>query len=63
MIISAVIALAHQLRLTVIAEGVETSQQSQFLVEQQCQQMQGFLFSRPQPFDSIELMLEQGLPN
>jgi diguanylate cyclase (GGDEF)-like protein/PAS domain S-box-containing protein len=63
MIISAVIALAHQLRLTVIAEGVETSLQSQFLVDQHCQQMQGFLFSRPQPFESIELMLEQGLPN
>jgi diguanylate cyclase (GGDEF)-like protein/PAS domain S-box-containing protein len=46
-IVSAVIAMAHKLRLIVIAEGVETEPQSVFLREQQCEQMQGFLFSRP----------------
>ena len=62
-IISALIALAHQLDLSVIAEGVETSEQSEFLIEQRCEQMQGFLFSRPQPIDAIATLLQQGLPN
>ncbi|MDX1584194.1 MAG: EAL domain-containing protein, partial [Thermoanaerobaculia bacterium] len=62
-IISALITLAHQLDLSVIAEGVETSEQSDFLIEQHCEQMQGFLFSRPQPVEAISTLLQQGLPN
>ncbi|WP_370627971.1 EAL domain-containing protein [Anoxybacillus sp. ST4] len=54
-IVSAIISLAHNLGLTVTAEGVETEQQAQFLIEKQCEQLQGFYFSRP-------ISLEQ-LPN
>jgi len=64
-IVSAVIAMAHKLRLTVIAEGVETEQQSSFLRAQQCEQMQGFLFSKPRPVEDLhDLMAGQpGKPN
>jgi EAL domain-containing protein (putative c-di-GMP-specific phosphodiesterase class I) len=60
-IVSAVIAMAHKLRLTVIAEGVETEHQSTFLRAQHCEQMQGFLLSKPMPVEDLhELMAEHG---
>jgi EAL domain-containing protein (putative c-di-GMP-specific phosphodiesterase class I) len=46
-IATAIIALAHTLKLRVVAEGVETQQQLEFLSTRQCDRMQGFLFSRP----------------
>lgn len=46
-IISAVIAMAHRLNLRVVAEGVETPEQLGFLRNQQCDEIQGFLFSVP----------------
>jgi diguanylate cyclase (GGDEF)-like protein/PAS domain S-box-containing protein len=46
-IVKVVIALAHNLKLEVIAEGVETVEQLDFLKRLRCNQMQGFLFSRP----------------
>ncbi|HEY0588156.1 MAG TPA: EAL domain-containing protein [Pseudoduganella sp.] len=46
-ICSAIIGLAHHLRLKVIAEGVETEEQQQYLHRQGCDLIQGYLFSRP----------------
>jgi diguanylate cyclase (GGDEF)-like protein/PAS domain S-box-containing protein len=52
-IIAAVIALGHGLNLEVIAEGVETSQQLEFLQSLKCNAMQGFLFSRPLSAEAV----------
>jgi len=48
-IAASIIQLAHALGLRVTAEGVETAQQREFLVEQQCEELQGYLFSAPIP--------------
>ena len=52
-IIAAVIAMAHKLRLQVVAEGIEDRQQLAFLRRQQCDIGQGYLFDRPLPADEL----------
>jgi diguanylate cyclase (GGDEF)-like protein/PAS domain S-box-containing protein len=52
-IASAIIALAHNLRLEVLAEGVETPEQLAFLRERGCDACQGYLFSRPLPAEEL----------
>lgn len=56
-ITTAVILLGHSLNMTVIAEGVETEAELDFLKQHQCDIMQGYLFSRPEPAAIIESML------
>jgi diguanylate cyclase (GGDEF)-like protein/PAS domain S-box-containing protein len=46
-LLSSIIALAHSLGRTVVAEGVETPQQAAFLIANGCDELQGYLFSRP----------------
>ena len=57
-ITQAIIAMAHSLRLGVIAEGVETKEQLQFLRVNGCDQMQGYHFSRPLPGDQFLRLLQ-----
>ncbi|MFL9908125.1 sensor domain-containing protein [Paraburkholderia sp. RL17-337-BIB-A] len=60
-ITSAIIALAHSLELQVIAEGVETSAQLDFLKERACDEMQGFYFARPLSTDAISELFQGGV--
>ena len=56
-IIEAIIGMARALQLNVVAEGVETIDQARFLVAHGCNEMQGYLFSPPQPADAIAQLL------
>lgn len=58
-ICAATIALGHNLGLKLIAEGVETEQQREFLCRLGCDVLQGYLFSKPLPFDEIIPYLAQ----
>ncbi len=56
-IAAAIIAMAHSLRLSVIAEGVETETQLAFLRALNCDEIQGFLLSQPHPADHIATLI------
>jgi diguanylate cyclase (GGDEF)-like protein/PAS domain S-box-containing protein len=53
-LVSTIIGLAHSLKLTVVAEGVETEEQSRLLRVLGCDEMQGYLFSKPIPAKAFE---------
>ena len=53
-LVSTIINLAHSLKLNVVAEGVETEEQSRLLRSLNCDDMQGFLFSEPLPGEIFE---------
>lgn len=54
---SAIIAMAHELGLTVVAEGVETDAQARYLAKRGCDHFQGYLFGRPQPVGDFGKLL------
>ncbi|PWF49356.1 bifunctional diguanylate cyclase/phosphodiesterase [Massilia glaciei] len=58
-LVSSIIALAHNLKLSVIAEGVETAEQLAYLRGHGCDEMQGYFFSKPVPAAEFEQMLRQ----
>ncbi|WP_116473018.1 putative bifunctional diguanylate cyclase/phosphodiesterase [Zobellella maritima] len=60
-LVNATISMAHQLGLQVVAEGVETSGQLDFLKTQQCDLLQGYYFSRPLLADDFARYLEASL--
>ena len=60
-LVSTIINLAHSLKLKVVAEGVETEEQSRLLRLLNCDEMQGFLFSKPVPGEIFETTLPRGL--
>jgi len=58
-IVSSIITLAHALDMKVIAEGVETEEQSKLLRLLKCNEMQGYLFSKPVPAQDVPGLLER----
>jgi diguanylate cyclase (GGDEF)-like protein len=59
-LIMAIITLAHNLRLKVVAEGVETEEQLRFLHLLRCDEIQGYLFSKPLPVDDFKHLFSEG---
>lgn len=57
-IVNSIIELAHNLGLEVIAEGVETKEQLQFLKDKTCDTVQGYLYYKPMPYEEIESILK-----
>ncbi|MCI3927021.1 EAL domain-containing protein [Paenibacillus sp. TRM 82003] len=57
-IVSTIVSLAHNMQLKVVAEGVETSEQLQLLRSYGCDEVQGYLFSRPLPAELLEELLQ-----
>lgn len=56
-IVKGITALAHSLRMKVVAEGVETAAQQETMTQLGCNFLQGYLFSKPLPAELIETQL------
>ncbi|WP_449539234.1 EAL domain-containing protein [Ferdinandcohnia sp. Marseille-Q9671] len=59
-IIKSLIFMAKGLGMNVVAEGVETIEQLQFLKQQECQEIQGYIFSKPVPKEAFQGLLKKG---
>lgn len=60
-IVCATIAMAQHMDLKIVAEGVTSTEQMRFLSKHHCNEMQGYLFSRPLPYSELETLLKTGL--
>lgn len=60
-ITKAVIALGQSLKLNIIAEGVETKEQKDFIIESGCDNIQGYFYSKPVPAKDLENILKKGI--
>jgi EAL domain-containing protein (putative c-di-GMP-specific phosphodiesterase class I) len=58
-IVESIIALAHTMRLRVIAEGVETADQAARLAASGCDYLQGYYFGKPMPVERVALFVEE----
>jgi len=58
-IVLTIVAMAHSLNMDVIAEGVETEEQRQLLINMGCSDFQGYLFGKPVPIGQFEALLKQ----
>ena len=58
-IVEAIIAMAHRLKLKVVAEGVETVEQLEFLKKANCDVIQGYLLGKPMPCDEATKRLQE----
>ena len=64
LIVEAIIALSHKMRLTVVAEGVEHEEEAAFLLEQSCDEIQGYYFHRPMCAEDFRtLLVSQASPD
>ena len=61
-IVTAVISMGRSLKLRVVAEGVETQEELAFLQAHQCDEAQGYYFSRPVPPQQFAMLLRRGIP-
>ncbi len=63
--VKTIIDMGHHLNFAVVAEGVETKEQNQFLTENGCDMVQGYYYSRPLPADQMEAFIKQkkGIPS
>jgi diguanylate cyclase (GGDEF)-like protein len=57
-IVKAIIDLVHSMNMKVVAEGVETADESQFCKDLRCDELQGYLFSRPLPAEQLKELLK-----
>jgi EAL domain-containing protein (putative c-di-GMP-specific phosphodiesterase class I) len=59
MIVQTIIGMAKNLGMNLIAEGVETEDQRDFLERNGCEHYQGYLFAKPVPIDEFEALLKE----